>query len=317
MKLSLIFVVFVAVIMALTGQAENILLKNCNHKGFDFTLMIVGESGLGKSTLINSMFLTDIYNSDYPGPTRRIKKTTTVEATQVLLKEGGVNLRLTVVDTPGFGDAIDNTGCHSLRAIDIEFMKQLSTKVNIVPIIAKADTLTPEECKEMKIKVLDDIKRHNIRIFEFDDLLKEDDEYELHRTLRDKVPFAVASSNTVVEVDGRNIRGRQYPWGFIEVENLEHCDFKALRKMKLSPIIGSTCQSVADSPNRDHQKARQLQINGLQISERLEILKTEQKKKNEGMVKLLKNNVKEVQKMKFENNKECWKTVIQSQKLSK
>lgn len=30
-------------------------------KGFEFTLMVVGESGLGKSTLVDSLFDTDIY----------------------------------------------------------------------------------------------------------------------------------------------------------------------------------------------------------------------------------------------------------------
>uniref|UniRef100_A0A8D2J6Y5 Septin-type G domain-containing protein n=1 Tax=Varanus komodoensis TaxID=61221 RepID=A0A8D2J6Y5_VARKO len=30
-------------------------------KGFDFTLLVAGESGLGKSTLVNSLFLTDLY----------------------------------------------------------------------------------------------------------------------------------------------------------------------------------------------------------------------------------------------------------------
>ena len=34
-------------------------------KGFEFTLMVVGESGLGKSTLINSLFLTDLYPGLY------------------------------------------------------------------------------------------------------------------------------------------------------------------------------------------------------------------------------------------------------------
>jgi len=32
-----------------------------------------------------------------------------VDKTQVALKENGVQLRLTVVDTPGFGDAVDNS----------------------------------------------------------------------------------------------------------------------------------------------------------------------------------------------------------------
>ena len=73
--------------------------------------MVVGESGLGKSTLINSMFLTDVYSQQVPGPSARIKKTVQVETSKALLKESGVNLTLTVVDTPGFGDAVDNSNC--------------------------------------------------------------------------------------------------------------------------------------------------------------------------------------------------------------
>ncbi|XP_055118871.1 uncharacterized protein [Symphalangus syndactylus] len=39
---------------------------------------------------------------------------------------------------------------HGLTPLDIEFMKCLHEKVNIIPLIAKADTLTPEECQQFK-----------------------------------------------------------------------------------------------------------------------------------------------------------------------
>ena len=48
--------------------------------------MVVGESGLGKSTFVNSLFLTDLYSKDYPGPSGRLKKTIKVESTKVNLK---------------------------------------------------------------------------------------------------------------------------------------------------------------------------------------------------------------------------------------
>ena len=74
------------------------------RKGFEFSLMVVGESGLGKSTLVNSMFLTDIYRSkdnvvsvDLPAAEKTVK----VQNHHVVLEEGGVKLSLNVVDTPG------------------------------------------------------------------------------------------------------------------------------------------------------------------------------------------------------------------------
>lgn len=41
--------------------------------------IFTGESGLGKSTLINSLFLSDLYSGDYPGPSHRIQKTVKVD----------------------------------------------------------------------------------------------------------------------------------------------------------------------------------------------------------------------------------------------
>lgn len=42
---------------------------------------------------------------------------------------------------------------HSLRPLDVEFMRALHQRVNIVPVLAKADTLTPTEVERMKNKV--------------------------------------------------------------------------------------------------------------------------------------------------------------------
>ena len=44
-------------------------------------------------------------------------------------------------------------------------MLNLHDKVNIIPIIAKADTLTPEECQQFKKNVLNDINTNKIKIY--------------------------------------------------------------------------------------------------------------------------------------------------------
>ncbi|TWW76129.1 Septin-7 CDC10 protein -like protein [Takifugu flavidus] len=226
-----------------------------------------------------------------------------VEQSKVLIKEGGVQLTLTIVDTPGFGDAVDNSNCWQpvinyidskcedflnaesrvnrrsmpdnrvhcclyfiapsghgvdwkpimdstvpllaiwritcsryrgrgftscsavvpnlfvttdpLKPLDIEFMKRLHDKVNVIPLIAKADTLTPEECQLFKKQIMKEIQEHKIKIYEFPDTEDEDDN-KLIRKIKEKMPLAVVGSNVVVEVNGKKVRGRQYPWGVAE-----------------------------------------------------------------------------------------------------
>jgi len=36
--------------------------------------------------------------------------------------------------------------------------------------------------------------------------------------LQDRLPLAVVGSNTIIEVNGKRVRGRQYPWGVAEGE---------------------------------------------------------------------------------------------------
>jgi cell division control protein 12 len=42
---------------------------------------------------------------------------------------------------------------HTLKPLDIEIMKRLGTRVNLIPVIAKADTLTPTDLHKFKTRV--------------------------------------------------------------------------------------------------------------------------------------------------------------------
>ncbi|XP_068601912.1 LOW QUALITY PROTEIN: septin-5-like [Brachionichthys hirsutus] len=263
-------------------------------KGFDFTLMVAGESGLGKSTLVNSLFLTDLYKDrKLLNAEERITQTVEITKHTVDIEEKGVKLKLTIVDTPGFGDAVNNTECwksvadyidqqfeqyfrdesglnrkniqdnrvhcclyfispfgHGLRPLDVEFMRALHEKVNIVPVLAKADTLTPTEVKKKKIKIREEIEQLGIKIYQFPDCDSDEDEEFKQQDfqLKESIPFAVIGSNTVVEAKGKRVRGRLYPWGIVEVENSAHCDFVKLRNM----LVRTHMQDLKDVTRETH-----------------------------------------------------------------
>lgn len=44
---------------------------------------------------------------------------------------------------------------HTLKPLDIEIMKRLGTRVNLIPIVSKADTLTPNDLARFKHNVSD------------------------------------------------------------------------------------------------------------------------------------------------------------------
>ena len=57
-------------------------------------------------------------------------------------------------------------------------------QVNIVPVIAKADTLSPKEAAELKKKVMKELESHEIRVYQLPECDDDEDE-EIKRTDHD------------------------------------------------------------------------------------------------------------------------------------
>uniref|UniRef100_A0A2K6DMV2 Septin n=1 Tax=Macaca nemestrina TaxID=9545 RepID=A0A2K6DMV2_MACNE len=254
----------------------NQLHRKSVKKGFDFTLMVAGESGLGKSTLINSLFLTNLYEDrQVPEASARLTQTLAIERRGVEIEEGGVKVKLTLVDTPGFGDSVDCSDCwlpvvkfieeqfeqylrdesglnrkniqdsrvhcclyfispfgRGLRPLDVAFLRAVHEKVNIIPVIGKADALMPQETQALKQKIRDQLKEEEIHIYQFPECDSDEDEDFKRQDAEMKHPFAVVGSCEVVRDGGkRPVRGAAIwgPWRVME--NPHHCDFLNLRRM--------------------------------------------------------------------------------------
>ncbi|KAG8747529.1 cell division control protein [Ceratobasidium sp. 414] len=272
---------------SITRQIEHKLLK----RGFQFNVMVVGQTGLGKSTLINTIFASHLIDSkgrfEHDEP---VRQTTEIQAASHVITENGVRLKLNIVDTPGYGDQINNEGCwdpiikyikdqhsaylrkeltamrdryiqdtrihcclffinptgHSLRPIDIIVMKKLSEVVNVVPIIAKADSLTLAERDAFKERIRGELQYHNIRLYPIDHEDNDEEETSLNERIRSVVPFAVVGSERNVIIEGKPVRGRKNRWGVINVEDERHCEFVYLRdfllRTHLQDLIETTAQ---------------------------------------------------------------------------
>lgn len=52
----------------------------------------------------------------------------------------------------------------SLRPVDVEFMLSIHEKVNVIPVISKADMLTEKEKSRVKQRINESIKEHGIKV---------------------------------------------------------------------------------------------------------------------------------------------------------
>ena len=176
--------------------------------GFTFNILCIGETGIGKSTLIDTLFNTkfDWEASNHLEARVKLNKST------YELSESNVRMKLSIVESSGFGDQLDKeeshqilanyleqqfeaylqeelkikrnfnllndtrvhvclyficpTG-HSLKSLDLMIMKRLDKYVNIIPVIAKADTIAKNELAKFKQKIMQDIVANQIKIYQF------------------------------------------------------------------------------------------------------------------------------------------------------
>ncbi|EEB06235.1 septin Spn1 [Schizosaccharomyces japonicus yFS275] len=258
--------------------------RRCVRKGFSFNVMLLGESGSGKATLVNMLLNQDLYekcstpylDDDAFNEDTNQAPCVNIEKRQTEVVENGVKLRLEVLNVQGFGDYINNGDCwqpvvkeiesrfddyldaekrlprsaiednrihaciffiqptgHCLSQLELETLKTLSDKVNLIPIICKADLMTDEEVNVTKERILREFQKEGIKIFVPPNYETDDDETKAENAeIISRIPFAVVASTDVIErPDGHKVRGRSYPWGIVEVDNEDHSDFCKLRQM--------------------------------------------------------------------------------------
>jgi len=261
------------------------------RKGFTLNLMVIGRSGLGKSTLINTLFRTTALPHEIESkPTSAT--TTCLRTTRTVIVEDGVKLELTVTDTPGFGDHISNTNCwepamsyiesqydrylkeeqstdrgrfisdsrihcclyfiaptgHNLPALDLQVLKRLNGVVNVIPVIAKADSLTMEERDEFRSRIQTDFKKNGVQVYPSAQYEHYDDR-DMNETYRNLAPFAVVGSEKLYKnEEGRHVLGRLNRWGLVQVEDPRHCEFHHLRDL----LVRSRMQDLIELTSTIH-----------------------------------------------------------------
>ncbi|EMG47717.1 CDC11 Septin CDC11 [Candida maltosa Xu316] len=261
-------------------------------KSINFSVMIIGESGSGRSTLINTLCGGNsiVPTSSTANQDPFAKKLTLRHENVELEDNEGHKISLNIIDTPNFANSINcdedfkiivdfirhqfdevlleesrvkrnprfkdgrihvliymiNPTGHGLSEIDVKFLQHVNNLVNIIPIISKADSLTPSELKLNKQLILEDLNDYGINYYKFNEYDYEQDYIdeeiiEYNKYLNSLVPFAIIGANEYRsnpnskedEEDILKLRILNKDFKPINIDNAEVNDFTILKNVLL------------------------------------------------------------------------------------
>ena len=117
---------------------------------------------------------------------------------------------------------------HRLKDIDIEFMKRISGTVAIIPVIAKADTMTTEETVQFRKHVNQVLAEQGINVYSWGDCETGDVDREIRQRESESRPFPPFTL-----ICAKDCVRRSYLWGDCRLDNEEHSDFLLLKNLLL------------------------------------------------------------------------------------
>ncbi|KAI9140751.1 Septin-type guanine nucleotide-binding (G) domain-containing protein [Paraphysoderma sedebokerense] len=136
---------------------------------------------------------------------------------------------------------------------DIYAMSKLSHRANVIPCLGMADSITTRQLANLKQAIMKVLQDNSVPILKFTpdptidgDILtlsdaEDEDLLEETSSVLTQLPFTVINSEPNVELtnsDGKNIVGREYPWGIIDCDNEDHCDLTMIKYTVLASHLG-------------------------------------------------------------------------------
>lgn len=193
----------------------------------------------------------------------------------------------------------------SMHEDEINGINLISTQCNLIPIISKADMYTSDELEKRRAELINLCQTNNIRIYDFErsgtmfdsnvpdnesksfnGLSKtygydyEDEEQNQNQNNKngdEEYVLATIASEKAYEIQGNVVRGRRYPWGFIDIDNEKYSDFKKLQIILLQNnyedllyrtdvvYYNNYRKNKFKESNEDYQQLMKKRLNILQI----------------------------------------------------